>query len=1244
MTQKYGTMPDNSLEPVYVAMCPNCGGPINATRLAQGLVCRACLNDDEAKDIITQKDYYETVKLIGKKLAENGKLKGYSLLYTSVLEIDEFRKFFKRVTGSDLWSAQLTWAKRLLQEESLAIVAPTGVGKTTLLSAYTIYRAREGARVYYILPTENLARQVEEKLRNFLSKASLNVRIVAYYSGMPRRAKEEAIEAIRRGEFDILVTTTSFLSRRWELLEGTRFDVVIVDDVDAVLRNSKNVDRLLYLLGFDEETVEKAYMLVKKKIAAVIAKVNGNIKRYEKLLEEIKSLEAFITSKLLTTMPGQLVIASATGRAYGIKPKLFRELLGFDIGRVYDYTRSIENFYKITDDPIKEAADLVATLGGGGLVFVSKRYGKDAAKQLVELLRKYGLKAGLALSGRKVLEKFERGDYDVLVGVASYYGVIVRGVDMPHRILYTVFVGVPGSSMDALKALSSPYRIIRAGLELEIIDPRDGLVKSVSRLSPGESTALRIAINEGAKLEGRLAELLESLLSLRRKIVKVLEERVCSSGGAVEAAGLVFRCIDDTLFAVSVDAATYVQASGRASRMLGSRMTHGLSIVVEDNEIYINVLEKKLTRFIEGAKFRPYKVEEVMTELERARRSRVDPAAAKKVDIETSLIIVESPTKAKTIASFFGRPVRRRIGSLVVYETTFYNEVSGKIHVATITASTGHLMDLSIDDEGIYGVVVEEEAIKPIYKPIRRCLNCGHQFSSSLPHCPRCGSANIASKEEVIAALRQLAVENELVYIATDPDIEGEKIAYDLFLALKPYAREVKRIELHAITRREFMRALASPRDVDTRLAAAQIVRRIEDRWIGFGLSQKLWTVFGKNWLGAGRVQTPVLGWIIRRYREWRANLGYNVYVKLGEAKIKFHYDSKRGAEEAAKTAAENGIEVLNANTELREVAPAPPFTTEALILEASRRYGYSAQKTMRIAQELFEAGLITYHRTDSTYVAPEGVSLAKRYLEVKGLVNDFHPRSWGTPGHHEAIRPTKPIDTETLRKMIATGEIRLSITLRESHYRLYDLIFRRFVASQMKPAKIAYTRAELGLLSARRDVEAAVDIQSPGWTRIYPVRLVPTLKNAKKGDHLKPDNVRVVRGSTLQLYSHGDVVAEMKRRGLGRPSTYAKILDSIRRHGYVIESRYRKKLVPTRLGIDVYDYLATNYAELVSEDRTRRLLEEIEEVAAGRKSPTLIIAELMEELEELLRDRQVLTATMHTSTREWAGNGAGSL
>ena len=1214
-----------TLSLVYSGACPNCGGPAPAHRLEKGLPCPHCLPSEYLGEV-DETSYYNLVVSVGRLLARLGRLRGYSTLYTGIRELQDFEGFFEKVSGSRLWSAQLTWAKRLLQGESLAIVAPTGVGKTTLLSAYTVYRAMEGARAYYLLPTENLVRQVYSKISSIASRASADIRVAVYYSSLSRKAREESIRRIAAGDYDVLVTTTSFISRRWDLLKGIRFDLVVVDDVDAVLRNSKNIDRLLLLLGFDEETVGIAYMLIKKQLAAIIAKISGKKQRYMKLLEEIEMLEARLASKMASTIPGQLVIASATGRARGLKPKLFRELLGFEVGRVYDYTRSISNFYIITNDPIGKTVEAVTTLGPGGIVFVAKRFGKDVAKEVVKRLQDNGVRAALVVSGRRALDRFEKGELDVLVGIASYYGVVVRGVDMPKRILYTVFLGVPSNSARLEKTLYSPHTIARVATELGL-ECGDELVKLVAKLSPGEATALRIALANGETVEeGRLAHIYNLLVRARRRIAEEIGKRLCGDGSvkrSLEIAGMVFRCVNGYLEIVTVDAATYVQASGRASRMLNGSMTHGVSVVVEEEADYVNLLRAKLSRFVESVEFEPYSRQRVLVELEKARESRADPSKAKRIDIETSLIIVESPTKAKTIAGFFGRPVRRRLGPLMVYETTFYNMESGKIHVAAIAASVGHVYDLSMDGEGIYGVVVDEGSITPHYKPIKRCLSCGRSFSSDRRVCPYCGSSNIVTKEDIVAALRQLAQENEVVYIATDPDIEGEKIAYDLYVLLRPYSRAIKRIELHEITRKELFKALANARSINRRMVDAQVVRRIEDRWIGFGLSQHLWQVFGKNWLGAGRVQTPVLGWIIDRYQEWRHSLGYNVRVVTSIGlRIRLHYgdagEARRVAEEASR-----GVVAVGVAWRRVKLSPPPPYNTESLIYDASRRLGYTVQKTMRIAQDLFEAGLITYHRTDSVHVSSTGIGVAEKYLKAHDMGELFEPRSWGPPGHHEAIRPTRPISGEELRRLVATGGLRITVTLRESHYRLYDLIFRRFIASQMKPSTVEMVGIVLETVDGTplTTIEVPVREVEQGFIQVYPLaRLVPEAAGIKPGEVIQVERVEVKRGSSMQLYSHGDVVRLMRERGIGRPSTYARTIDSIIRHGYVIESRYRKKLIPTKLGVQVYSYLTEEYPSLVSEERTRRLQSEIDGIVSGDVEPTEVIEELYEEMGELLR------------------------
>ena len=1223
----------------YTYGCPNCGGRIDSTRLERGLPCKACLPGHVAKRI-SGHDRDEIIISVSKELRRLGSLKGYAYLGSVIEELKRFKSFFETVVGSPMLDAQETWALRIVQGENIAIVAPTGVGKTTLLLVYAIYRALQGARVYYLLPTTNLVIQVVKKIQQYIERLrakkgeNISLEIAYYHSNLKKKEKEIQIRKIEGSRYNILVTTTSFLARKWEILRNSLFDIILVDDVDSVLRNSKNIDRILVLSGFSENVIDKAYRLVKLKIDALVAKASGRMRKYEEILFRIKELETEIHSSLSGTRTGQIIIASATGRVSGLKPKVFRELAGFEIGRVYDYTRNVANMYVVVDEDsleslVEKTIEIIKAINAPGLVFVSKIYGKKIAKILVEKLQENGINAKLALSGTKVIDAFAEGKIDVLVGISSYYGVIVRGIDLPQRVYYTLFVGVPAIKIDLEHALSSPFRITRLAVELGLLDEKAEIIRELSKLRYNDILLLRIALQHGDKLDGRLGEILEKLRQVRTIILEELrrgkQERIVTSLGVIELK-------EDTF--IIPDAATYIQASGRASRLLGSVMTRGISIIVERDRDLIALLEKKLRRFIEKPLFQPLDPRVLQKELSEAKLSR--QGTGKKIEVETSVIIVESPTKAKSIANFFGKPVRRRIGEVIVYETTFYNEYTSKIHVASIVASKGHLFDLTLDNEGLYGVKVTANEIKPIYSPIKVCLDCGTQFASGQDMCPRCGSTNIRSKESIIDALRKIVLENGNVYIATDPDTEGEKIAYDIYLMVKPVAKNIKRMKMHEITKREFLRALAAAESINTNVVKAQIVRRIEDRWIGFALSEKLWSYFGKKWLGAGRVQTPVLGWIVQRHTEWRNYLGYNVYIVLEPRilLIKLHYDRKEEAEKTASSA-KDGVRVLAIKKYSAELTPLPPYTTESLLYDASRLLRYPSDKTMRIAQELFENGLITYHRTDSTYVSSQGISIAETYLQQKEMHNLFTPRHWGEPGHHEAIRPTMPLSVEELRKKVALNEIRIYNRFTEAHYRLYDLIFRRFIASQMRPSVVEVTEAEVSIGGDNLvRVEAYTGIIEKGHVLLAPyIQFSEILAKIREGDVIKPIKIAIVRGSTVTLYTHGDVVLMMKKKGIGRPSTYVKTIARLLQHGYIVESKYRKYLIPTKLGRQVLAYLVEQYAPYISENRTRLLYEKMDLISKGRLAAEEVVLDLYSEVLEILNNNAPMEEIPTTGT-----------
>ncbi len=1189
---------------VYEAGCPNCGGVIGEDRLISGLPCARCLPlGRDGVEYLSRLGFRDRVLAVARLLEEAGSLNGWAWLAREEEELDVFERFFERATGSRPWSAQRQWARRLLRRESFAIVAPTGVGKTTLLSVYALYAASLGRRVYYLLPTSNLARQVAEKLRILASNASLKRRIVEYHSMMGRRAKEEAIGAIEEGDYDILVTTTAFLSRRWGLLEGRRFDTVLVDDVDAVLRNSVNVDRILVLLGATWEEVKAAQRLVRLQL-----RVRANPALYQRLrgeIEELSRLVAGVRGRL-----GQLVVASATGRARGLKKLVLSKLLGLSVGSVMGYARNIAEYKLLDPDPVRRAVEIASRLGPGGLVFVAKPLGAETAKRIASMLREEGVRAEAALAGRRVVERFERGDVDVLVGVATYYGVMVRGLDLPYRIAYAVFVEPPFSRVELGKALKSPRRILALAKALGLEYKR--YARLLARLSPDEVELVRLALSGRIEAGGRLAEVVEEA----EKLAKQVEEAVAGLSGPVRTSTGILVPEPPSLQAP--DVYTYIQASGRTSRLIKGYMSRGVVIVISSNPVLLELFEERLRRILPSVSLRDYDEDEVVEELGGAWRSRRYPGSPPsiKVEIETSLVIVESPTKARMIASFWGRPARKEYNGVNVYETMVYNPKTGKTHLMMVTSVKGHVYDLTEEDVGEHGVIIEEDTVKPVYAPIVRCRDCGAQHAGLFEKCPDCGSDNIEDKRSIVEALRRIAPLVDRVYIATDPDYEGEKIAWDIYALLSPHARRIDRIEFHEVTRNAFLEALANPRSVDRRLVEAQVVRRVEDRWIGFALSQHLWRVFNARWLGAGRVQTPTLGFLVERLHEWKKGRCYAVVLEMPWGRVKICYRDADAAREALREALEEGVELRVVERREEYIPPLPPYTTETLIYDASRILGYTSEKTMRIAQELFENGLITYHRTDSTRVSDVGLGVAKAYLTRKGL--SFVPRRWGEGGAHEAIRPTMPLDADELRDAIAEGEVRVASKLRESHYRLYQLVFQRFMASQMPPAHVEKSRVRLMLNGVEYEDVVVTKIYEPGFATLYPYTL--RVAEGLRPGRVKPLKAKLVRTSTVQLYTHGDLVAEMKRNGIGRPSTYAKIIDALKRHGYVVESKYRKYLIPTRTGIRVYNYLSSRFSSLVSLERTRLIEKLMELVERGEEDAATLLLQLHDEVVNAVR------------------------
>ncbi len=1200
------------MEAIYERLCPNCGGPIKVSRLEKGLPCTQCLVLDASEERqMASLDYYNRLLKVYNKLANQQRVMGYITLVDMEGEVLSFSKFFKKLTGFQLWSAQKTWARRLLSNESFAIVAPTGVGKTTLLVVYSIYTALQRKRVYFIAPTNILVEQIHSMFKKYIEKTGKSLRVLAYTPKISRNRKKrlEFIENLKEKKYDVLITTSSFLSRNYDLLNNHLFDLIVVDDVDAILRTSKNIERILCLLGFNEDIIRNAEKLAFLKINLVKSKASGNEELVSQIAEEISEIEERIYQYKVNASIGQLILSSATGRARGLKVKIFKELLGFEVGGISEYMRNIIDVYAEMRDPLKDVLEIYNRLGPGGLVFVSREYGKEMVKNLVKELKKRGIRVGKALSGSSFLEKLHRGEIDLLIGTASYYGVMVRGIDEPLRVKYAIFIGVPKHIIPLENSLNNPWRILQfliilRSMGYNIVDQKEieKMIQKLSSMKPSQQLVLRIALMKNESLQGKLGEILDTLRKYRKIILDNVKEIIRKQDKIISEYFIV-KYYDGKIRVMIPDIMTYIQASGRTSRLYKGSMTFGVSIILYNDLQLLKLFEQRMKKYFQS--FKLYKLESIdFNELkEKIRKTRTDNNDNNVTPVKTALLIVESPTKAKTIAKLFGKPARRRIGRLTVYE------VPGKIptpqgeqmYLFQITASYGHLTDLTTDDKGYHGVLIEENNYIPVFNTIKRCLSCGYQFTSNDNTCPRCGSTAIIDSMGIIKALQKLALEVGEIYIATDPDVEGEKIAWDIFNTLKPYNDNIYRLEIYEITRRGIEKAFSNPKNINRNLVKSQLVRRITDRWIGFSLSKHLWRVFDKNWLGAGRVQTPVLGWIIDRYNEWHRRKGYKIIIILDKdiraSLFVKDKDQAKNVEESIR----KGFKVIDKYDTEKTIAPLPPYTTDELLKEANRYYGYSADKVMKIAQELFESGLITYHRTDSIRVSNTGINVARQYIiDILGKKDYFVPRIWSNEGAHEAIRPTRPLDTNMLIKNLLSGDLRIPIQLTKHHLRIYDLIFRRFIASQMRQTRIKETTLILAVDNIRLEIKMPTKILYEGFNIVKPIRINEKIENIKIGDTVDVKKSFIIRSSEITLYTHGDIIGLMKTRKLGRPSTYAKILSSIRRHGYIIESKRKKYLIPTSTGIHVYNYLTTNFPELVSESTTRALEEQMELVERG--------------------------------------------
>jgi len=536
-----------------------------------------------------------------------------------------------------------------------------------------------------------------------------------------------------------------------------------------------------------------------------------------------------------------------------------------------------------------------------------------------------------------------------------------------------------------------------------------------------------------------------------------------------------------------------------------------------------------------------------------------------------NLVIVESPTKAKTIGRFLGKDF-------------------------TVVSSYGHVRDLPKTKLGV---------------------DVDHDFEPSY---------TVPAKAKIkVAGLKEEAAKTQMLYLATDEDREGEAISWHLIELLKPKANQVKRIVFHEITESAIREALANPRDLDQNLVNAQQARRILDRLVGYELSPFLWKKVAKG-LSAGRVQSVAVRLIVEREREIKAFISQEYWsitglfskgkenfsaelAKLqGKALDKFAFTSQAQAENLVKDLLNiKTWAISKLETKQTKRAPNAPYTTSTLQQDANRILGFSAKQTMTLAQRLYEGieltegpvGLITYMRTDSTNLADKFLQEAQDFIK-KELGEDYAKgakkyatKSKNAQEAHEAVRPTNvTYHPDLLKNQMESGE-----------WRLYNLIWRRAVASQLPEALFNSTSLEVTDAENKATFRAnGSRLIFDGFLKIWPDKrvdeLLPELSEGDKVNlkELKPDQHFT---EPPARYTEAALVKALESHGIGRPSTYAPTISTVIDRGYV--ERVEKKLKPTDLAMLVNDVLVEHFPEVVDYDFTAKMEDQLDDIAIGK-------------------------------------------
>ncbi len=570
------------------------------------------------------------------------------------------------------------------------------------------------------------------------------------------------------------------------------------------------------------------------------------------------------------------------------------------------------------------------------------------------------------------------------------------------------------------------------------------------------------------------------------------------------------------------------------------------------------------------------------------------------------MVIVESPAKARTVGRYLGKGY-------------------------TVKASVGHVRDLLRSQ---LSVDVENN-----FEPKYRVPN---------------------EKREVVKELKKAVSKAEHVYLATDPDREGEAIAWHLLEAADIDDDQARRVVFHEITKEAIEQAFENPRSIDANLVNAQQARRILDRLVGYNISPILWTKV-RSRLSAGRVQSVALRLVVDREREiedfqameyWTIDGEFLNVEKPPEFRAGLRKVDGEDPEIPSQSAADEllsdlrgaqfKVGMVKPGTRVRR--PAAPFTTSALQQSASRRLRYSARKTMAIAQQLYEGidldsheptGLITYMRTDSTQVAKSAQAEARKVIRSQfgeeHLPEEppiYKTRARRAQEAHEAIRPTSVSRTpESIKTFLSADQ-----------QKLYQLVWRRFVASQMKPAEYDTLSIEAVGTSESHDYIFKINattLRFPGFLAVLADRKSKEPESTIRLDRLpalsKDDPLELKELFSEQhftqppaRYSDASLIRALEENGIGRPSTYAPILSTLQRRGYV--EREQRRMIPTEIGMTVNDLLVDHFPNIVDLGFTARMEEELDEVAEGDRDWVEVVREFYEPFElQLERARELM-------------------